>query len=103
MAVMHSYYCKHCDLQISDMWEPPVCCGDPMRIDFVQVNTPEWGGPKQFLHLRDEPFSSRSELNRYAEKNNLRLSPSAEKHGGARNEEMLNLGTKYSYKGSPKS
>ena len=85
------------------MWGPPTCCGDDMRVLFVKVNTPEWGGPRQYVHLRDQPFDSRSELDRYAKDNNLRLSASAEKVGGARNEEMLNLGKKYSYKGAPRS
>lgn len=103
MAVLHSYYCTQCDAEVSDKWEPPICCEEEMRILFLKVNTPEWGGPRQYLHLRDEPFGSRSELNSYAASKGLSLSPSAEKHGGARNEEMLNLGKKYSYKGAPRS
>ena len=61
----------------------------------------EWGSPRTYLHLRDEPFSSRSELDAYAKANGMGLGASAEKVGGARNDEHLNMG-KYSL-GSPKS
>lgn len=104
MAVLHSYYCPTCDNE-GEGWtdDVPSCCGKPMRVQFTKVNTPEWGSPRTYLHLRDEPFSSRSELDAYAKANGMGLGASAEKVGGARNEEHLNMGKKFSYKGSPKS
>ena len=101
MAVLHSYYCRECDAETHDKWEPPTCCGKDMRILFVKVNTPEWGSPRTYLHLRDEPFESRSELNRYARDNNLTLeNDSAEKVGGSRNDMYDGMGKLYSYKGA---
>lgn len=105
MAVLHAYYCPRCNEEELDRWsdDVPSCCGKPMRVQFTKVNTPEWGSPRTYLHLRDEPFSSRGELDAYAKANGMGLGASAEKVGGARNEEHLNMGKKYSYKGSPKS
>lgn len=103
MAVLHDYYCAECEVVEFDKWEPPVCCGHAMRIAFRSVHSPEWGSPRTYIHLRDEPFYSRSELDSWARKNNMALGASAEKHGGARNEEHLNLGKRYSYNGSPRS
>lgn len=61
------------------------------------------GFPAHLPALADEPFSSRSELDAYAKAKGMGLGASAEKVGGARNEEHLNMGKKYSYTGSPKS
>jgi hypothetical protein len=103
MPVLHDYYCVLCCNVETDLWEAPKCCGEPMRIAIMKVNSPEWGGPRTLIHLRDEPFESRSELNRYCRDNGLEQAPSADKDGGARNEDHLNLGKSYSYAGSPKS
>lgn len=105
MAVLHAYYCPRCNEEELDRWsdDVPSCCGKPMRVQFTKVNTPEWGSPRTYLHLRDEPFSSRSELDAYAKAKGMGLGASAEKVGGARNDEHLNMGKKYSYTGSPKS
>ena len=103
MAVLHAYFCRECDSELYDQWEPPTHCGKPMSILFVKVNTPEWGSPRQYVHLRDEPFNSKSELDSWTKARGLELAPSAEKIGGARNEDHLNLGKKYSYAGAPKS
>ena len=105
MAVLHAYYCPRCNEEELDRWsdDVPSCCGKPMRVQFTKVNTPEWGSPRTYLHLRDEPFSSRSELDAYAKAKGMGLGASAEKVGGARNEEHLKLGKKFSYKGLPKS
>lgn len=100
MAVMHTYACPHCDTLFPDRWtdDPPVCCGEEARIAFVKpTHTDEWGGPRQILNLRDEPFGSRSELNTFLRENHLALGASAEKVGGARNESHLNLGRIYSF------
>jgi len=100
MAVMHTYACPECDTLFVDRWSDdiPQCCGQEAKIAFVKPTyTDEWGGPRQYLHLRDEPFGSRSELNRFCRENNLALGASAEKVGGARNEEHLNTGRIYSF------
>ena len=104
MAVVNTYYCERCGNE-QDAWssDVPRCCKKKMGWMPTKVNSPEWGGPRQYAHLRDQPFESRSELNRWTRQEGLELSPSAEKHGGARNEDHLNLGKKFSYKGSPKS
>ena len=102
MAVLHDYYCEDCERIEVDKWSPPSCCGHPMKVAFRTIHTPEWGSPRTYLHLRDEPFYSRGELNKWARENGMALGASAEKHGGARNEEHLNVGKKYSYKGAPR-
>ena len=104
MAVIHRYRCAKCD-DTQNGWsdDVPKCCGKRMHWTPSKINTPEWGSPRQYIHLRDEPFGSRAELDQYARDQGLALGPSAEKHHGARNEEGLNLGKKYSYKGAPKS
>lgn len=87
MAVMNSFYCVYCDNEIMNWYDedPPECCGEPMRIMIVKVNTPEWGSPRTYIHLRDEPFGSRSELDSYAKEKGYTLeNDSAEKVGGAR-------------------
>jgi len=61
------------------------------------------GSVHQGEHAGVEPFSSRGELDAYAKANGMGLGASAEKVGGARNDEHLNMGKKYSYTGSPKS
>lgn len=104
MAVIKDYYCKLCDSEAYDIWSDavPECCGVRMS-GIPSGKSFEWGAPKQYIHLRDEPFSSRSELNDYAKRKGLTLSPSADKHGGARNDMYDGVGKLYSYKGSPKS
>lgn len=104
MAVLHTFYCPRCDA-MAEGWtdDVPVCCGSEMRIALVKVNTPEWGAPRHIPTLRDEPFESRSELATYTRERGMALGASAEKVGGARNEEHLNLGKKFSYAGSPKA
>lgn len=105
MAVLGQWYCRECDSPNVQAWsdDVPECCGETMRVAITRVNSPEWGSPRSYPHLRDEPFESRSELNRFARDNNLALGARSEKVGGARNESHLNIGKKYSYAGSPKS
>lgn len=102
MAVMHNYYCPECDKEFRDEWsyDVPVCCGEETRILFSRVNHFEWGGPKTFVHLRDEPFADRAELKSYCEKKGLVLGESSEKVRGSRNDMYDNVGKLYSYKGS---
>ena len=103
MAVLHTFYCPECDAMEQGWTDAvPECHGNPMRIAITKINSTEWGGPRHYPHLRDEPFGSRSELESYAKANDMALGASAEKVGGARNEELLNLGKSYSYAGSPK-
>lgn len=103
MSVLNDYYCRLCDADETDKWsdDVPICCGEKMHV-VMSVKHFEWGGPKQYLNLRDEPFSSRSELNAYAKSKGLSLSPFADKHGGARNDMYDGVGKLFSYKGSPK-
>jgi len=102
MAVLESRYCPKCDKELYDQWsdDVPSCCGKEMRILMPLVKTFEWGGPRTYVHLRDEPFESRSELNRYARDNKLVLGESSEKVGGARNDMYDGIGKSYSYKGA---
>ena len=101
MAVQNDYRCSSCG-SVKSFWsnEISTCHGRQMEWIPVSFFTPEWGGPKHLPHLREEPFASRSELAKYTKERGLELSPSAEKHGGARNEEHLNLGRTYSYSGA---
>lgn len=98
MAVMIDTVCLSCGHEFVDAWsdEIPECCGNETRRQFTSLHTDEWGGPRTFLHLRDEPFSSRSELRDWAKSQGMALGASSEKVGGARNEEHLNLGKIYS-------
>ena len=106
MARLIDTRCRKCGEVYEDVWTDekyPLCCGKSTQWTPTVVHTTEWGSPRHYPHLRDEPFSSRSELSSFAEKNGMALGVSAEKVGGARNEEHLNLGKKFSYSGSPKS
>jgi len=69
MAVLHTYACPKCDTLFVDRWSDdiPHCCGQEAKIAFVK------------------------------RENNLALGASAEKVGGARNEEHLNTGRIYSF------
>ena len=106
MAVVQCYYCRFCDAEAEDVWSDnvPVCCSEKMRVDHSKsrVTNFEWGQPRQYIHLRDEPFNSRSELADYAKKKKLMLGPSSEKVGGARNDMYDGVGKLFSYKNSPK-
>lgn len=92
--------CGKCDRLFEFVWADeafPVCCDQETHWTPSRVNTNEWGGPRQLLHIRDEPFGSRSELESYAKENGMSLGASNDKVGGARNEEHLDLGKIYSY------
>jgi hypothetical protein len=104
MAALHDYFCPLCDDEAYDKWtdDVPICCGRKMKIMITSVKTDEWGSPRQYLHLRDEPFASRSDLARYAKEKKLSLGESSEKVGGARNDMYAGIGKLYSYAGSPK-
>lgn len=103
MAVIHDYYCPLCDEEQYDQWSdaPPVCCDRQMKVLMCPPKHFEWGGPRTYLHLRDEPFSSKSELNSWAKERGLVLSPTADKHGGSRNDMYENVGKAFSYRGAP--
>jgi len=102
MPVLNDYSCKKCGKVVDDRWEPGRCCNQTRKVALSPVFSPEWGSSRELLHLREGPFGSRSELAYYVKKEGLVQAPSAEKHHGARNEDYLNLGKKYSYAGSPK-
>jgi hypothetical protein len=100
-AVIHDYYCRICDAEAYDKWsdDVPRCCGRKMKMMITSVKTDEWGGPKTYLNLRDEPFASRSELKDWTKKRGLSLAESSEKVGGARNEMYAGIGKIYSIPG----
>lgn len=100
MPVLNDYYCKVCGFERCDEWsdDPPSCCGSDMSVA-LWVNHFEWEGPRTYSHLRDEAFSSRSELKSWTEKRGLTLSASAEKVGGARNDMYDGIGKTYSIPG----
>ena len=102
MAVLHSYYCRDCDKEAHDVWSDsiPECCGVEMRVLMRRLNTFEWGGPRTYIHLRDEPFGSRSELDSWAKKKGLSLGESSEKVRGSRNDMYDGIGKLYSYAGA---
>lgn len=103
MAVMHDYWCSKCDSEQHDCWSdsPPKCCGKKMKVFIGRVNSPEWGGPRSYMHLRDQPFESRSELNAWTKARGLSLGESSEKVRGSRNDEYDKAGKLFSYKGAP--
>jgi hypothetical protein len=102
MAVLHDVFCHECEREEYDVWSDsiPSCCGSSMRLLLTRVNSFEWGGPRTYIHLRDEPFSSRSELNSWAKENKMSLGESSEKVRGSRNDMYNGIGKLYSYKGS---
>jgi hypothetical protein len=102
MAVMNDYQCRSCGKEVIDGYSDdiPGCCGTDMVIMMPLLHSFEWGGPRTYIHLRDEAFSSRSELNSYAKENGLSLGESSEKVRGARNDLYDGIGKSYSYKGA---
>ena len=104
MATLQDYYCPICDDEEYDKWsdDVPVCCERKMKIAITGGKHFEWGSPQTYLNLRDEPFSSRSELNSYTKSKGLSLGESSEKVGGARNDMYAGIGKLYSYPGAPK-
>lgn len=104
MATLQDYYCPICDDEEYDKWsdDVPICCERKMKIAITGGRNFEWGSSKTYLHLRDEPFSSRSELNSYTKSRGLSLGESSEKVGGARNDMYEGMGKLYSYSGAPR-
>lgn len=99
MAVLQDRFCRVCGHVFIDVWSDdiPSCCGAESTTRPHVIKTNEWGSPRTLLHLRDEPFSSRSELASYAKAHGLALGASNDRVGGARNEDHLHLGKKFSY------
>lgn len=100
MAIIFDLACQDpsCDGTISGAWvenddlDPfccPLCSGPIKKIPGGHHF--EWGAPRQYVHLRDEPFSGKSEMHSWAKANGMELG-GADKVGGARNEDHLNLG-----------
>ena len=102
MAVVHDYQCKSCGKESLFTYSDgiPDCCGTEMALLMPLLHTFEWGGPRTYLHLRDESFSSQSELKSWAKKKGLSLGESSEKVGGARNDMYDGIGKTYSYPGA---
>lgn len=104
MAVLNDYNCPQCDTESHDQWSDniPRCCGMEMRLMMPHLHMFEWGGPRTISSIRDEPFSSRSELNRWAKDKKMSLGEASEKVGGARNDMYDGIGKTYSYAGASK-
>lgn len=104
MAVLNDYYCSECNMTYVDRWsdDVPECCGKPTSKALSCANSFEWGGPRTYIHLRDEPFASKSELRDWAKKKGYSLREQSEKVGGSRNDMYANVGKIFSYPGSPK-
>ncbi len=102
MAVLNDYQCAECQKLAIDAWSDsiPPCCGVSMRLLIPRGHTSEWGGPRTYMHLRDEPFSSQSDLKNWVKREGLSLGESSEKVGGARNDMYEGLGKSYSYQGA---
>ena len=102
MAVMHDYRCRTCGKESLDTMSDsiPGCCGMEMALLMPLLQSFEWGGPRTYLHLRDEPFSSQSELKSWAKANKLSLGESSEKVRGGRNDMYDGIGKSYSYPGA---
>jgi hypothetical protein len=102
MAILDDYKCVKCGKEAIDAWsdDVPECCDMQMAKTLTATKTFEWGSPRTYTHLREEPFSSRSELNAYAKANNMSLGESSEKVGGARNDMYEGIGKSYSYSGA---
>ncbi len=100
MPILDTYVCDECGDDRTgwrdDEW--PDCCDKAMRRLFC-TNHFEWGGPRHYRELRDEPFESRSDMARWAKESGLECV--GDKKGGARNEDHRNLGKIHSYKGAP--
>ncbi len=101
MAVVNDYRCQLCE-KVEEHWSDqiPDCCGQQMEWFPSGCVNFEWGGPKTYLHLRDEPFPDRASLLRFAKDNGLSLGESSEKVGGARNDMYDGIGKTYSYPGA---
>lgn len=99
MARLMDTRCDSCDRVFVDVWsdERPRCCGRETVWSPTVPHTDEWGSPRTYLHIRDEPFSSRSELAAYAKAHGMRLGESNDRVGGARNEDHLHLGRIFSF------
>lgn len=96
-------FCSDCeeiyvDVFAADASEYPLCreCGRKTNWMPTPPKTDEWGGPRHYPHLRDEPFGSRSELASWAKAKGLHLGASNDKDGGARATHKLN-GTIFSF------
>lgn len=105
MAVMADFYCDVCGDEYLDGWtdQVPVCgdCGSRMRRMLNRINTkpdPMLRAPHVYGDYKLRP---RSEIDAFAKANGCEVSGSAEKFGGARNEEHLNLKKCFSYRGAP--
>lgn len=102
MAVLNDYACDTCGHEDHDVWSDSIqdCCGVKMRLLMPHLHSFEWGGPRTYTHIREEPFSSRSELDQWAKDKGMQLGESSEKVGGARNDDYEGMGRTYSYKGA---
>ena len=102
MSILRDIYCPACDLLVEDVFvdgdDFPFCegCKVQMRNAITKINADITGGP--FYHpALDMDFGSKSEYRGYLK--SKRLMECGDKVGGARNEDYLGLGKRFSYKG----
>lgn len=101
MAILRDLNCPSCDRTRRDVLVEgesyPKCrCGARMKNWITKVNADAWGGP-QYHPALDRTFSSKSELRAYMKSRNLM--ECGDRVGGARNEDYLKLGKRFSYRG----
>lgn len=100
--ILRDLYCPGCDKTERDQFiedeEYPPCgrCGKRMKNWITKVNTDTWGGP-QYHPALDMHFASKSDLRKYMKER--KLVEAGDKVGGARNEDYLGLGKRFSYEG----
>ena len=78
--------------------EYPTCgrCAVQMKNAITKINADIWGAP-QYHPALDMTFASKSDLRAHLKSRNLM--EAGDKVGGARNEDYLGLGKRFSYKG----
>lgn len=104
---LHDYCCDSCDYveeHLLNDWEDAICskCGGFMGIIFLKPVYTDVYGSEQTDRINGIKFSSETDRRKKMRElgPGFEPSPSADKHHGARNEEHLNLGKTFSYKGA---
>ena len=97
---LYQWRCPSCGrmtgVEFADHDALRTCCGVAMRKVPQVFHHDAWGGPR-YIRSLDRTFTDHAELKTYQEVNGIRQAPSADKHGGARNESHLGLGKLYSF------
>ena len=103
--ILRDLYCPGCGHERTDVFVEgdayPYCksCGTRMRNHITKINADITGGP--FYHpALDMDFASKSDYRAHLKSRNLM--ECGDKVGGARNQEYLGLGKRFSYRGNGK-